>query len=286
MASKSEIQSLVYLLDDPDEFVRSSVLDRFKSLNQNAIPVIDEVRVGTKDPVKRKVLDDTILNLTLPSIQLEYQDILEGGVTSMEDLEKAILLLCRIENPTIREEIYIRKLNFMASEIHAEIIYTLQPVKQMELLLYHVFHTHGFRPPVKPDFTSGQIQLSSVLDGREGIPLSLTLIVLFLARRLELPFSGVNMPIHFLMRYDFDAQVVYLDPYNGGRPVSVEECLSFLKKNNIRPEQTYFNKSTPMEMLNRSLRNLYNAYQAADDHLRRTIVEALLDISSPEINFF
>ncbi len=278
MASKSEILSLVYLLDDPDEFVRSSVLDRFNTLSYSAIPLIDEVRASTKDPAKRKVLDDTLLNLTLPSIQHEFLDILDRGIVSIEDLEKAILLLCRIENPTIREEIYIRKLNFMASEIQAEILYTLQPVKQMELLLYHVFQTHGFRPPAKPDFTSTQIQLSSVLDGREGIPLSLTLIVLFLARRLELPFSGVNMPIHFLMRYDFDAQVVYLDPYNGGRPVSVEECLNFLKKNNIRPEQEYFNRSTPLDMLNRSLRNLYNAYQASDDQIRRSIVEVLLDV--------
>ena len=78
------------------------------------------------------------------------------------------------------------------------------------------------------------------------------------------------------MRFDFDAQVVYLDPYNGGRPVSIEECLNFLKKNNIRPEQEYFNKATPDQMLLRTLRNLYNAYQLADDPMRQNMVEILI----------
>ena len=284
MTSKSEIESLVYLLDDPDEFVRQSVLDRFNAMDQHTIPLLDQVRVSIKDGEKRKVLDEVILKLTFPALINEFLNLLEGGLTSLDDLEKAVLMLCRIENPTIREEIYVRKLNKMAAEIHAEILYTLQPVRQMETLIYHVFETHGFKAPDHPHFDPHEVQLSGVMDHRRGIPLSLTLIVLFLARRLELPFSGVNMPIHFLMRYDFDAQVVYLDPYNGGRPVSVEECLKFLEKNNLRPEQDFFRHAKPVEMLVRTLRNLQNAYQIKNDTLRMSIVDQFLRILSPSFN--
>jgi regulator of sirC expression with transglutaminase-like and TPR domain len=276
MTSKAEIESLLYLLDDPDEFVRSSVMDRFASMTQHQIPLLDEFRAKSKDETAKKILDETILKLTFPSVEQEFLNLVDAGLSSLEELETAILLLTRLDNPTIREELYIRKLNYIASEIQAEILYTLQPVKQMELLIYHIFHTHGFTSPEEASFLPQNVQLNGVMDGKKGIPLSLCLVVLFLARRLELPFSGVNMPIHFLMRFDFDAQVVYLDPYNGGRPVSVEECLKFLKKNNIRPEQDYFNKSTPAQMLMRTLRNLYNAYQVAEDPLRQNLVEILI----------
>ncbi len=276
MTNKAEIESLLYLLDDPDEFVRSSVLQRFESMTQHQIPLLDEFRSKTRDEKAKRILDETILKLTFPTIEQEFLNLVESGVTTFEELETAIVLLTRIQNPTIREELYIRKLNYMASEIQAEIQYTLQPIKQMELLIYHVFHTHGYRAPENGSFLPQNVQLSAVMDGKQGIPLSLSLVVLFLSRRLELPFNGINMPIHFLMRFDFDAQVVYLDPYNGGRPVSVEECLNFLKKNNIRPEQEYFNKATPHQMLLRTLRNLYNAYQIADDPMRQNMVEILI----------
>jgi regulator of sirC expression with transglutaminase-like and TPR domain len=276
MSSKSEIESLLFLLDDPDDFVRKTVLDRFASMTHQHVPLLDEFRAKTKDASTKRILDETILKLTFPSIEHEFLNLLETGVTTYEELEAAALILCRVQNPTIREEIYIRKLNYMASEIQAEILYTLQPVKQMELLIYHIFHTHGFGPPEQPAFQANEVQLCGVMDTKKGIPLSLSLVVLFLARRLDLPFSGVNMPIHFMMRYDFDAQVVYLDPYNGGRPVSLEECLNFLRKNNIRPEQEYFNKSTPLQMLVRTLRNLFNAYDTANDPYRKSLVEILL----------
>lgn len=276
MTSKAEIESLLYLLEDPDEFVRKSVMDRFASMTHHNIPILDEFRARSKDETAKKLLNETILKLTFPSVEQEFLNLIETGIISLEELETAILLLTRIENPTIREEIYIRKLNYMAAEIQAEIVYTLQPVRQMELLIYHVFSTHGLKAPVDGSFLPVNVHFSGVLDGKEGIPLSLSLVVLFLARRLELNFSGVNMPIHFLMRFDFDAQVVYLDPYNGGRPVSVEECLNFLKKNNIRPEQSYFDKCTPSQMLLRTLRNLYNAYQIADDPLRQGMIEILI----------
>jgi regulator of sirC expression with transglutaminase-like and TPR domain len=237
---------------------------------------LDEFRSKTRDENAKRVLDETILKLTFPTIEQEFLNLVESGVTTFEELETAIVLLTRIQNPTIREELYIRKLNYMASEIQSEILYTLQPIKQMELLIYHVFHTHGYRAPENGSFLPQNVQLSAVMDGKQGIPLSLSLVVLFLSRRLELPFNGINMPIHFLMRFDFDAQVVYLDPYNGGRPVSIEECLNFLKKNNIRPEQEYFNKATPDQMLLRTLRNLYNAYQLADDPMRQNMVEILI----------
>lgn len=284
MTSKSEIESLVYLLDDPDEFVRQSVLDRFNALDQHSIPLLDQIRVTLKDVEKRNVLDEVILKLTFPALINEFLNLFEGGLTSLEELEKAVLMLCRIENPTIREEIYVRRLNKMAAEIHAEILYTLQPVRQMEALIYHVFETHGFKAPDHSKFDPQEVQFSGMMDKRRGIPLSLTFVVLFLARRLELPFSGVNMPIHFLMRYDFAAQVVYLDPYNGGRPVSVDECLKFLEKNNLRPEQDYFRHAKPVEMLVRTLRNLHNAYQIKNDTLRLSIVDQFLRILSPSFN--
>lgn len=276
MPTRNEIESLVVLLDDPDEFVRNSVLDRFENLGQRSVPLLDEIRVATNDTQKRKQINDMILKLTFPTIEMEFLNLVDGRISSIAELEQAVLLLTRVDLPTIREEIYSRHLNRMAQEIEAEVNYTLQPLSQMELLVDHVFLRKRFKPSTKELFEPESVHLHSAIESLHGIPLTLSLIILFLARRLELPFHGVNMPIHFLLRFDFDSQVVYLDPYNQGKPLSVEECLNFLKRNNIRPEQTYFDPASPSDMLMRMMRNLHNSYVHTGDELRKHYMELLI----------
>jgi regulator of sirC expression with transglutaminase-like and TPR domain len=276
MATRSEIESLVTLLDDPDEFIRSSVIDRFENLGQGSVPLLDEIRVSTTDSVKRQQINDMILKLTFPTIELEFLNHVETGVTSIQELEQAVLILSRVDLPTIREELYTRQLNRMAHEIEAEVNYTLQPLAQMQIVIEHIFHRHRFKPAKNELFDATSVHLHKALESSQGIPLTLSMIVLFIARRLELPFHGVNMPVHFLMRYDFDSQVIYLDPYNQGKPLSLDDCLSFLKRNNIRPEQSYFDPAKPADMLLRNMRNLQNSYIHTGDAIRQRCMEILI----------
>jgi len=276
MPTRSEIESLVSLLDDPDEFVRNTVINRFENLGQRSVPMLDEIRVSTSDLTKRRQINDMILKLTFPTIELEFLNLIESGVTSIAELEQAVLLLSRLDLPTIREEVYSRQLNRMAHEIESEVHYTLQPLAQMQIVIEHIFDRHRLKPAKNELFDPTSVHLHTVLETSHGIPLTLTMIVLFIAHRLELPFHGVNMPIHFLMRYDFDSQVVYLDPYNQGKPLSLDDCLSFLKRNNIRPEQSYFDQAEPKVMLLRNMRNLHNSYIHTDDDLRKQCMEILI----------
>lgn len=276
MVSKEEIASLIYLLEDPDEFVRDSVMDRFTELGEATVPLIDEFRAGTREESLRQTLDEIILKLTFPSLEQDFLNFAEGGIMSMQELEAAVLMLVRIDNPTFREELYIRQLNRMALEIEGEINYTLQPLKQVRILMDHIFDHHGFSPAREDYFVPAHAHLHSVMDKKMGIPLTLAFIALFLARRLELPLSGVNMPAHFMMRFDYDSQVVFLDPFNAGKFVTLNECLNFLKRNNIRPEQTYFNPAHPAQMLLRAMRNLQNSYKKVGDPIRLKCIELLI----------
>lgn len=276
MATRSEIESLISLLDDPDDFVRSSVIDRFENLGQGSVPLLDEIRVSITDVAKRQQINDMILKLTFPTIELEFLNHVETGVTSIQELEQAVLILSRVDLPTIREELYTRQLNRMAQEIEAEVNYTLQPLAQMQIVTEHIFFRHRIKPANKELFDATSVHIHTALETSQAIPLTISLIVLFIARRLELPFHGVNMPVHFLMRYDFDSQVVYLDPYNQGKPIGLDDCLSFLKRNNIRPEQSYFDPAEPSEMLLRNMRNLQNSYIHTGDTLRQRCMEILI----------
>lgn len=65
--------------------------------------------------------------------------------------------------------------------------------------------------------------LPAVLDRREGIPISLAVLTMAVARRVSVPIDGVAMPGHFLLRDRVDTSV-FVDPFAGGVELDRAGC--------------------------------------------------------------
>jgi regulator of sirC expression with transglutaminase-like and TPR domain len=63
--------------------------------------------------------------------------------------------------------------------------------------------------------------LDEVLDRRLGIPITLSVLMLEVGRRLGVPLDGVGMPGHFLVGAGDDT---YIDPFHGGAVLDVDGC--------------------------------------------------------------
>jgi len=77
MTTKSEIQSLLFLLEDPDPFVKEQVEQRFYSLGEHAVPLIDECRLEAKETNSRQVADNMLLQLTFPALYSDFYELYE-----------------------------------------------------------------------------------------------------------------------------------------------------------------------------------------------------------------
>lgn len=62
-----------------------------------------------------------------------------------------------------------------------------------------------------------------MFERRLGNPISLAMVQIEVARRLGIPLAGVSFPGHFLVRLPVDDGVLVMDPFNGGRPLGVDE---------------------------------------------------------------
>ncbi len=109
--------------------------------------------------------------------------------------------------------------------------------------------------------------LDQVLDRGLGIPISLSVITIEVGRRLGVPFEGVGMPGHFLVRHAGDPPVL-LDPFHGGVEVTADRCESLF--------ETLFGPDVPFSpsllaatgrrhILARMLANLKNSYRERSD---------------------
>jgi regulator of sirC expression with transglutaminase-like and TPR domain len=66
--------------------------------------------------------------------------------------------------------------------------------------------------------------LNEVLDRKLGIPISLSVLYATLAERVGLRLSGVNLPLHFLLRIEDSDPARFVDPFHAGEILDREGC--------------------------------------------------------------
>lgn len=105
--------------------------------------------------------------------------------------------------------------------------------------------------------------LNDVLARRTGIPITLSLVYLDVARRAGLVLEGVNFPGHFLVRSIVEGEELLIDPYHRGVLVTDEDCQRLLTKQ-FDGELTFSRDllvpASKRQMLTRVLSNLKRLY--------------------------
>jgi regulator of sirC expression with transglutaminase-like and TPR domain len=131
--------------------------------------------------------------------------------------------------------------------------------------------------------------LHDVLDRRLGIPITLALVYMDVARRVRFQLFGVGMPGHFLLKhYDVNGHSILIDAFERGSIVTEEDCrqkLDSIYSGHVALQPEFLLPVTRRQMLTRMLNNLRSVYLFQRD-FRRTvqIVDLILVIypRSPE----
>lgn len=110
--------------------------------------------------------------------------------------------------------------------------------------------------------------LNEVLEHRRGLPITLSIIVLDVASRLGLDVVGVGLPGHYLVKARFEMSEVYLDPFYGGRTLTVSEIgqmLSEMSNGQVQLRSEFLRAWSARDTLIRVLMNLQAGYARVND---------------------
>ncbi|MCL6560002.1 MAG: transglutaminase-like domain-containing protein, partial [Firmicutes bacterium] len=81
----------------------------------------------------------------------------------------------------------------------------------------YLFTELGFYGAEEEYFDPRASYLNDVLDRRKGIPLSLSMVYMEVARRAGFAVAGVGLPGHFIVKHPHPDGDLYIDPFSGGR---------------------------------------------------------------------
>jgi regulator of sirC expression with transglutaminase-like and TPR domain len=152
-----------------------------------------------------------------------------------------------------------------------------------------LFSDLGFRGNTADYYDPRNSFLAEVLERRVGIPITLSVLTIEVARRIGVRAVGVGFPGHFLVRVDDGPTSLLLDPFNGGaeldRP-ALESLLARTAGPDARLTEASLAACSKRATLIRMLNNLAGIYERSGDRFRSLeVLERLvaLDAENPRL---
>jgi serine protease Do len=195
------------------------------------------------------------------------------------DLLHAALLIARLDNEDVDVQGYRDEVERMARRVKSSLPGKADDRARLAALDRYLFTERGFHGSRGDYYNRSNSYLSEVLDDREGIPITLSVVYIELARRLGVRVEGVGLPGHFVVRHvPPGGEAQYIDVYDGAQRLGrkeIEEKVQALAGRPLQEEDL-----APVgkrAIVVRMLRNLLNvARREKDEPGMLRYVEAIL----------
>ncbi len=209
----------------------------------------------------------------------QFADLLRSSQSP--DLSVMALQVARIEYPDLNFRPYLKQLDEMADCVRAVAGRSALVLDVIDALNDHLYVELGFKGNTGDYYDPRNSLLNDVIDRRLGIPITLSIVYLAVARRLGLATNGVSFPAHFLIRVELRPQPLILDPFNDGQILVAKDLRALLQSSGMSeanaPLKQLLGATSNTDVISRVLRNLKRIYLEREDAGRSLpVVEHLL----------
>jgi regulator of sirC expression with transglutaminase-like and TPR domain len=278
---RNEIEALISLLEDPDNEVFDSVSDRLVELGEDVVIPLEK----RWEMTLRRDLQERIENV-IKKIHFHrlVRDIIVWKVSGGNNLLFGAYLISRFHYPDLEFEALERIIEKIKKDIWLELNNQLTALEKVRVINYFLYEIHKFDNSLKKAHTPQLYLLNHMLNTRKGSPVLLGLIYADIARRLNLPIYGVNLPRNFVLCYydqnypdDPNGILFYINPSDKGTVLGLKELRSFLKQLKIEEKQFYFTPCSHIDIMERLMINLQYAYDRSGQNEKAKLLKQLIE---------
>ena len=263
----SEMRQRAYELSQNLEFEQSlsgEDIREFAGLGESAHQALLDRAIELENTSKR--IRKCAEKVRISQIIFDLQQSLEPTPQRPQgDLLLASLLIAKLDNPDFSPQHYMKRVDRLAQRISKQCPANSTNEDKLDILLDHLFQKMGYHGSTLDFHHRANSYLNDVIDDREGLPLSLVLLLMEVGQRINLQIHGIAAPGHFLALYrEPDSSVdqsVIIDAFSGRR-ISRQEA-DKLSGNQLSDDD--FSPATNREIISRMLRNLIRSAEWEKD---------------------
>ncbi|MEX0829884.1 MAG: transglutaminase-like domain-containing protein [Nitrospirales bacterium] len=274
------IHALLRLLSDPNEQVARTIQDQLARLGPNVLPFLEQA--GNDDAMLQPRVAYIKAEIRFGQLKDEFQQYVSKSARQ-EDWEQGAFLIAKLAYPNLEIPHYVECLDRLAEEFRTKWLATEVPSgKAARLLSNFLFKDKGFSGNREEYYDPDNSYLNRVMDTRQGIPISLSALYVFVGKRLRLPVVGVGMPGHFLVKLEGETPAQFVDCFNGGTILREQDCEQFMTASGLAFNKQLLEKSSTPTILARMLRNLLSIYEQESEEPMARRVRAFLELLENE----
>jgi regulator of sirC expression with transglutaminase-like and TPR domain len=215
----------------------------------------------------------SINNLLLAEINQSDRDI---------NLARAALYIAQTIYPEMDIDGQLRLLDEMAEEVAKRLPQSRYPLMVIRTINNYLYEELGFTGNNSNYYDPRNSFLNEVLARRTGIPITLALVYLEIAQRIDFPMTAIGMPGHFMIRPDFEDSEIFIDTFHNGDILFAEDCRQKLM-NIYQQEIPYLTPAlvppvTKPQFIARMLNNLQVIYLDRGDLANALVIKDLLSV--------
>lgn len=198
---------------------------------------------------------------------LKALDAVCGKKEEEIDLLHAALLIARLDNEELDIEPYRQEVERMARDVATAAPADADEKAKRLALTKYLFTERGFHGSRTDYYNRANSYLNEVLDEREGLPITLSVLYLEVGRRLGLKIVGVPLPGHFVVRHEpVKGTAQLLDVFDGAKELTREEAETRVRAaSGQRPDDKYFEAAGKRAIIIRMLHNLLGVAREEGD---------------------
>ncbi|HNX44074.1 MAG TPA: transglutaminase-like domain-containing protein [Bacteroidales bacterium] len=280
-----EFQALISLLDDPDPVAYNSVSKRIFDLGPPAVHVLEDVWEHSFDELVQSRIEQIVHHIQFEDIRKKLS---EWSSREENDLLDGYCIITRFQYPDVDEVKLRDQVEKIRRDVWLELNDRLTALEIVKVFNHIFFEVHEFSQKTE----SGKIQdsgcyfLNNLLESRRGNSLSLGVLYVLLAEKLNLPVRGVDLPGHFVASYmrspelpgEMPGILFYINPSARGAVFSRSDVELYLKQAGIGPEEKFFIPCSSKQIITRLLDDLKMMYDKQGDSEKASDLKALKKI--------
>lgn len=243
--------AMLRLLDDESPYVRQAVLEELAEWGDDGISFLRSIedRGGSEADTASELLRE-----------LGWEDgamVFRRFIRDFSyELESGFLLLDKVIRPGSSPAATCLRLDELANRCEELSLLPSSPSERCRLVSRVLFHEEALRGARLDFHNPMNSSLSFVLEEKRGLPMTLCVIFLLVARRIGLELEPVGLPGRFMVGCFQGEGPFFVDAFEGGRMRTSGEVISFLRKRDLDDSARWLLPTTVGDLLRRACRNL------------------------------
>ncbi len=281
-----KLKPLINLLDDPDNEVYSVVSAQLINQGKHIIPELEKTWEYSVNESLQSRIEDIIHEIHFRSTQKD----LSGWINNYShNLFEGACLVAKHQYAELDVKQVQGFIDVIKRDVWLELNNNLTAMEKVKILNRIIFDIHGFAAVPKDMNMPHHYYINRLIENKKGNDISIGILYMIIAQKLDIPIYGVNFPHNFLLayidQYNYgklfrDNILFYIDPINKGTIYGREELELFIEKLKIPTKKSFFTPCDNIRIIQRLISGLMTSYDEVNHNEKLNQLRELFSIVS------